>query len=342
LLRVLSALGGEFPEKFQMMLDALAEPMQQVDGQSEGWPPVVSIIIPVYNGALTITACLDSLLNQDYPAQKYEILVVDNASKDQTVELVHQYTSRDARVSLLSETKILNAYGARNRAAQCARGKILAFTDADCMARTNWLSELVQPFQDVDVGCVAGDRLRAAPRNLIEKYTSDEMLTARPDPGESFSRVLGANCAIRQSVFVELGGFRTYPPSGGDTEFAHRMIEKTPFKVAVNLRAVVEHRNIDTLRGLVKQFVRYGTAARHQGGLFNQNRRTLGQMVRITMGFAGSFVKRAILYLSNRIPESVAPADADIYVCRPGLRIICEWSAYIGSKSSARVKKLVR
>jgi glycosyltransferase involved in cell wall biosynthesis len=324
------------------MIDVLPESSQRVDEAEQEWPPFISVIVPVYNGASTIEACIDSLQTQEFPRDRFEIIVVESTSTDNTAEVLRRYTSKHQGVLLLNENEIRNAYGARNRGVRSAHGEILAFTDADCLARPDWLEELVRPFRDGKVGCVAGDIACALPRNLIEKYTGTDKLTAKPEPGESFSRVLGGNCAIRRSVFLELGGYRTDPPSGGDTEFAHRMIERTAMRVEVNLLALVEHRNVGTLRGLIRQSMRYGTAARHQGDLFRQNRRNLAQMAKATILYAGSFVKRSFLVLISRVPKSVPPGDADIYVWRPCLRILCEWSSYIGSKLPPRSDRFVR
>jgi len=57
--------------------------------------PFVSVIVPVYNGEKTIAECVKSLLSQDYPKDRYEIIIVDNNSKDQTAEIIKKYLFLD-------------------------------------------------------------------------------------------------------------------------------------------------------------------------------------------------------------------------------------------------------
>ena len=94
----------------------------------------ISVIIPVFNGAVHIQACLDSLLNQ--VVKPREIIVVDNGSTDDTVALLRHYEG----ISLLEE-KTPGAGMARNRGAGKASGSILAFIDVDCRAERGWIKE---------------------------------------------------------------------------------------------------------------------------------------------------------------------------------------------------------
>lgn len=110
------------------------------------------MIVPVRNRPEDIQACLDSLTVLDYPAEKLEIIVVDDASEDNTPEVVEQYPD----VRLLRMTRHRQASLCRNRAAEIARGEILAFIDSDCLADPAWLKELVPAFLDPSLGALGG------------------------------------------------------------------------------------------------------------------------------------------------------------------------------------------
>ncbi len=95
----------------------------------------ISIIVPVHNNEMTIDSLLDSLLNQSYPNDKYEIIMVDNNSSDNTRKIISNYP-----VTLLDEQNIQSSYAARNRGVRGAKGKILAFTDGDCIPDRYWIA----------------------------------------------------------------------------------------------------------------------------------------------------------------------------------------------------------
>jgi glycosyltransferase involved in cell wall biosynthesis len=127
-------------------------------------PPFVSVVVPVYNGAGIVEELLQSLLDLDYPAECHEIIVVDNGSTDRTRQIVGRYPVR-----LLEEREIKGAAAARNKGIRHARGDIIAFTDADCVADSNWLKMLVADHEDPSIGGFAGEILGCEPaRTIVE------------------------------------------------------------------------------------------------------------------------------------------------------------------------------
>ncbi|MCU0290241.1 MAG: glycosyltransferase family 2 protein [Acidobacteria bacterium] len=113
--------------------------------------PFISVIIPVYNDP-RISSCILSLLEQDYPADRFEILVIDNNSTDSTPGILRQYKDR---IILLSENK-QGSYAARNKGLQYAKGSIYSFTDADCIQPGDWLSKISESFRDDTISAVQG------------------------------------------------------------------------------------------------------------------------------------------------------------------------------------------
>jgi len=121
-------------------------------------PPVFSVIVPFFNAAPHIRACVESLLAQDFPSPDYEILMVDNNSSDESARIVAEY----GQIRLLAEPT-QGAYVARNLAAAAAQGRFLAFTDPDCVPCRAWLSSFADAFAahllscfddpDVEVAC---------------------------------------------------------------------------------------------------------------------------------------------------------------------------------------------
>src|SRR5690606_16589320 len=100
-------------------------------GPSRGTMPTVTVVVPVYNDVQRLRTCVAALLAQDYPAERVEVLVVDNASD---VDVSVALPAGETRVRLLHESR-RGSYAARNRALTEATGEVLAFTDADCLPR---------------------------------------------------------------------------------------------------------------------------------------------------------------------------------------------------------------
>lgn len=100
------------------------------------------MIVPFYNAARSLELCLQCLLAQDVVGQRFEIIAVNNNSDDGSVKIAEQFKT----VQLINE-KGQGSYAARNAAIKIARGQIIAFTDADCAPRSNWLSVLLSAFE---------------------------------------------------------------------------------------------------------------------------------------------------------------------------------------------------
>jgi glycosyltransferase involved in cell wall biosynthesis len=217
--------------------------------------PFVSVVVPVLNGALSIGDCLTSLLRADYPEERREIIVVDNGSTDRTAAVIRRHP-----VAYLLEPRRGPAI-ARNRGIAASRGAILAFTDADCLATTGWLREIVRGFDDERVGGVAGEILPFPPSTPAEHYAarlrhlSPERYLRRP----IFPFAVTANLAFRRTVFDRIGGFDPASPRGGEsTDFCTRFFRQTGMRLHFAAKAAVFHRHRRTAWELFCQQWGYG------------------------------------------------------------------------------------
>ncbi len=225
--------------------------------------PSISVIVPVRDGESTIAACLDSILATDYPPDRREILVVDNGSSDGTAARI---TARP--VTYLREEK-RGVSNARNRGIAESNGEICAFVDADCVVEPQWLSELVRPFEDPEVGAVGGDLQHVAPRTAAERQAirllgNWQRFAFTSDPAYPIT----ANAAYRRSVLERIGTFDPHMTRAQDVELGLRFKERSDLRLAYAEHATVRHRHRSTQRGFFRQQLGWAYGAGLVGAKF--------------------------------------------------------------------------
>jgi glycosyltransferase involved in cell wall biosynthesis len=148
---------------------------------------------------------VQALLAQDYPADRYEVLVVDNNSTDRSAEVVARYP----RVRLLHEP-VQGDYAARNRGIAESRGEVVAFTDSDTAPRPDWLRAIVGHFEATGASLLVG-RLEFTGRSralaLLEAYEAEkgDFVFASGIPGIYFGYT--CNMAVTRDLLERLGPF---------------------------------------------------------------------------------------------------------------------------------------
>lgn len=116
---------------------------------------MISVIVITQNNASKLRSCLNSLFNQNY-SEKYEMIVVDNASTDNTFEIVKNLQCQYYNLKYVYEKKRGRGY-ARNKGLEQASGSIIAFTDDDCVAEQDWLKKLKKRFEEFsNISAVSG------------------------------------------------------------------------------------------------------------------------------------------------------------------------------------------
>ena len=221
--------------------------------------PYLSIIVPVLNGANHINNLMNSLVNINYPKNKYEILIVDNESMDRTVELIKRSQRKIPQLKLYFE-KRKSSYAARNTGIMNSKGEIIVFTDADCIANINWLNNIVKSFSENSVGCVAGEILSPKWNNIVEEYYArKDIMCQRNTLNSAFLPYpMTANVAYRKEIFDKIGYFDEELISGGDADFAWRMQLETEYKIVYDQNAIVIHKHRSNMKSLFKQQFSYG------------------------------------------------------------------------------------
>lgn len=217
-----------------------------------GTPPV-SVIVPVYNGANTIEACIESLLALDYPADRRELIFVDNASTDNTAQILERYREK---IRIAFEAKRGPA-AARNRGLRDARHEIVAMTDADCTVDRHWLRRLIEPLGDASIGLAGGTILSQRPCNAIELF--GERIHDHRMAIEVWQPpyVITMNWASRKSVLIQVDFFDESFFRCEDVDLAYRAFQGG-VQFAFAPKAVVYHRNEKTFANLFHEGYLHG------------------------------------------------------------------------------------
>jgi glycosyltransferase involved in cell wall biosynthesis len=159
--------------------------------------PAVSVIIPTRDSAPTLARTLESLRDQQLD-EPFEVIVVDDGSRDGTAELVLGY---EPLARVIRNERSEGPGAARNRGVAAARGQVLAFTDADCFPSRQWLARGLEALVGADL--VQG---RVAPDPTVARSAFDRTLSVDGDGG--FYQT--ANLLVRREVFERVGGFRDW------------------------------------------------------------------------------------------------------------------------------------
>jgi glycosyltransferase involved in cell wall biosynthesis len=187
--------------------------------------PTVTAIVPTFNRAASLAETLRALAAQDYPYDRYEIVVVDNSSTDNTEEVV-ELARRASPVPIRYFRKENRGPAvSRNYAIARSTGEVLAFTDSDCQMPADWVRTGVANLRE-GVGFVAGPVLPVNHPDRIPGFFAHQI-----DHGREDFIYATANVFYRRSIVEALGGFNesfgAYPwgtPVGGeDTDLAWRV-----------------------------------------------------------------------------------------------------------------------
>jgi glycosyltransferase involved in cell wall biosynthesis len=185
--------------------------------------PIVSVLITAYNREKYIAEAIDSVLASSF--KDFELIIVDDCSKDHTVEIARRYTS-DPRVQVHMNEKNLGDYPNRNRAASFARGKYLKYLDSDDVIYPHGLEVMVssmEQFPQAVLGLIrsprndAPDPAQLSPAEVyIQHFLKEGFLDAGP-----------SGTIIQTAAFRELGGF-TGKRFVGDVELSLRLAARWP------------------------------------------------------------------------------------------------------------------
>lgn len=211
--------------------------------------PRLSVIVPVHNGGMHISRCLEGLLNSEY--SDFEVIVVDDRSTDDTRLIVERYP-----VYCIRTPRVLGPAGARNMGIGYAQASIVVFVDADVVLPPKALGIIANEFdRDPQMAAMFGSYdeeplwgdFCSQYKNLMHSYVHQN--------SNARATTFWAGCgAIRRDIFVHVGGFdhsRYRKPSIEDIELGYRLVREGQF-VQLNKQLQVKHLKKWTFRNMVQ------------------------------------------------------------------------------------------
>ena len=217
------------------------------------WPSM-SVVVCTYNGARTLRDCLEGLKAMTYP--NFEVIVVDDGSKDESAAIAEQYPVR------LIRTPQNGLGSARNTGLEAATGEIVAYIDDDARPDPHWLHYLGWTYLQTDYAAVGGPNIPPPEDGPIAECVANApggpvhvMFTHR-----DAEHIPGCNCSFRRDQLTAVGGFDPrFRSAGDDVDVCWSFLERG-WKIGFHPGAMVWHHRRPSLRTYWKQQKGYGKA----------------------------------------------------------------------------------
>ncbi len=230
----------------------------------------VSVIVAVRNERNNILNCLTDIIKQDYPAELFELIVVDDASEDHTAQLVEEFIEdhpeKNIRLIYIKDKTRSSKKHAITEGISRSAGTFIVTTDADCRMNEQWLSSLVNYYETFGVSMIAGPVCMNDEGSVFQKLQSLEFFSLVVVGAASITLnnpILcnGANLAYEKSSFDFLKGFKGNEKyASGDDIFLLQKIKKQLHErigFIRNVDSIVYTSAEESFRGFIQQRVRW-------------------------------------------------------------------------------------
>ena len=225
--------------------------------------PFVSIILPVRNEQAYIKDCLDAVLNQNYPKNKVEVIVVDGLSDDNTLDILNDFKNKNEKIKIINNNKKIVS-SALNKGIKISKGDIIIRIDGHTIVKEDFILKNIELLNDHDEAWIVGGPIIHKGKNSFSKALALTMYSFfgvgnadhRKSNYEGYAE--GAVFpAIRKFVFSKVGYFDEHFVRNQDDEFNYRVI-LSGGKIFISPSVSHSYFVRDSASKLFKQYFQYG------------------------------------------------------------------------------------
>ena len=270
--------------------------------------PFVSIVLPIYKEEKYIEKCILSIIGQDYPWEKMEVLLVDGMSPDRTREIISKYSARYHNIRLLDNPQKIVPF-AMNKGIRESKGEVIVRLDGHCVYPSNYVSVLVKYLYELNADNVGGV-WHTLPANDTAECRAIAIASSHPFGVGGSEHKIGSReikqtdtvpfGCFKREVFDRIGMFDEELVRNQDDEFNARII-KNGGKIFIIPDVEINYTSRDSMRKMRRMYFQYGLFK----PLVNKK---LGAPATVRQFFPGLFVLGLVFGLI--------------------LSLICKWAAY--------------
>lgn len=220
----------------------------------------ISVVVPTHNRKDKLMQCLQSLFQQNYPPESFEIIVIDDGSIDGTAKMLQEIASKHLNLRYFRQSRKGPA-AARNFGMAEARSELVAFTDNDCIAGADWLKNMVYAHKSERTVLAIGGLTRVNTHNtgaLVSQFLSDGAIQVSSRDKTDLIFFPTCNVSVKKILLGEEGFNELFPfPAGEDAEFFWRLFKQGNM---FSYRQEIEifHNCHSTFRSFLRQAYMYG------------------------------------------------------------------------------------
>lgn len=203
----------------------------------------VSIIVCVYNEELLIEKCISSLIGQDYPYDMYEIIIIDDASNDNTQNIIKKWCKGKSFIKRNLTYLRIKRSGlsvARNTGIHLAKGNIIVFIDGDAVADKYFISEYNNTFKNTHCDYSGGTIKLLNNNDRLSQLLQNTRFVQHFGPELYSNHLTGTNMAFKKEILFNYGGFLEIFESRGDDSYMYEIL-KDNCKYSPSINSVVYH-----------------------------------------------------------------------------------------------------
>lgn len=218
----------------------------------------VSVVMPCYNSADTLSDQLAALNNQSYEGE-WELIIADNGSTDATLKIADQFSKKQMiNLKIIDASDIKGAAHARNRGVDQAKSEFILFCDSDDVVGETWMEEMVGALEIYDLAAPRFEHSTLSEKRfaVLNNFQTDGLIDNKFSPHLPHAGASGL--AVRKEVHRQIGGFDESFLAAQDWDYCWKA-QLAGFKLKFVSAAIVHVRHRGTLRTWAKQAYFWGT-----------------------------------------------------------------------------------